>query len=113
MTSSFVIVDDLHLVRVSIAPSEADSPLIVDPDAMLTRPIAPQRFQPVAGRYAQEVQRCRGIHLNQFPQCDPQQIWRQSSRRHAAEKFFGFSVGKALNHRLAIAVTVGNSTFQN
>lgn len=37
-------------------PSEANTPLLVDPNTVLARPITPQRFQSVTGRGAQERQ---------------------------------------------------------
>jgi hypothetical protein len=114
MTSPFVVIDDLNLVGISVTPSEADSPLIVDPDAMLASTAALQGFQPIARRHTQEVQRRRGIHLNQFSQCDPQQIRWKPPGGHAVEKSFRFLVGKALDHGLAISTKVScNSTFQN
>src|SRR3954447_483473 len=42
-----VVVDDLDLVSVPIAPLEADPPLVVDTDAVLARPLAAQALQPV------------------------------------------------------------------
>jgi len=34
-----VIIDDLYVVRISALPSETDSPLVVDSNAMLTLPV--------------------------------------------------------------------------
>jgi hypothetical protein len=42
-----VIIDNLDLESVSVLPPEADPPLVVDSDAVLTRTIASQGFQPV------------------------------------------------------------------
>ena len=38
--SSSVVVHNLHIVRSAVSPEEADSPLAVDPDAVLTGPDA-------------------------------------------------------------------------
>jgi len=48
-----VIVDDFDVMRIAIAPAEADAPLAVDADAVLSFAIALQRFQPVARRRLQ------------------------------------------------------------
>jgi hypothetical protein len=42
-----MVVYDLNVVRIALAPAKANSPLIVDPDAVLAFPIAPQGFQPI------------------------------------------------------------------
>jgi hypothetical protein len=45
-----VVVDDLNLERVAIAPDETNAPLVIDPDAVLTSAIAGQCFQAVVRR---------------------------------------------------------------
>jgi hypothetical protein len=47
MVCPLMVVYDLNVVRIALAPAKANSPLIVDPDAVLAFPIAPQGFQPV------------------------------------------------------------------
>ncbi len=61
-----MVVDDLNVVRVAAAPSETDPPLVVDSDAVLPAPVALERLQPVARRYAQVVQALGGVELNQL-----------------------------------------------
>jgi hypothetical protein len=43
-----MIIDDFDAFRRAFAPDEADSPLIVDPDTMLTLPVAAQSLKPVS-----------------------------------------------------------------
>src|SRR4051812_6970018 len=50
IASSSVIVHNLDIPRGSLAPFEADPPLIVDPDAVLTAPVAVQSFKTIARR---------------------------------------------------------------
>jgi hypothetical protein len=45
-----MIIDYFDIVRISIIPFETDSPLLVDPDAVLAFSIPLQRFEPVSGR---------------------------------------------------------------
>src|ERR1019366_808067 len=46
--TSLMIIDDLDAFRRAVAPDEADSLLIVDPDTMLTLPGTAQRLKPVS-----------------------------------------------------------------
>jgi len=58
---SSVIVDNLDIVRVSVLPSKADAPLVVDANAVLTLSVAAQGFEPVARGGAQVLNRTRPI----------------------------------------------------
>lgn len=35
-----MVIYDLHVIGVTVPPHKADSPLVVDPDAMLALPVA-------------------------------------------------------------------------
>jgi hypothetical protein len=48
-----MIVNDLDIPRPIVGPHEADAPLVVDPNAVLTRPIASQHFEAIAWRCCQ------------------------------------------------------------
>lgn len=43
-----MVIDDLDVIGVAVAPHKADSPLVIDPDAVLTLSVAVQGLQPVA-----------------------------------------------------------------
>jgi hypothetical protein len=43
-----VVIDYLNLVRMTIAPYETDTPLVIDSDAMLPKPVTFQGFESVA-----------------------------------------------------------------
>jgi hypothetical protein len=47
-----VIIRYLDPIGVAVVPDEADPPLIIDPDTVLTFAIAFQRFKTVSGRDA-------------------------------------------------------------
>jgi hypothetical protein len=53
-----MIIDNLDAFRRAFAPDEADSPLIVDPDTMLTLSVTAESLKPVSWN-------CR--HVFQFP----------------------------------------------
>ena len=51
-----MIVDDFDLVALPLAPEETDTPLVVDPDAVLPCALPFHRFQAICGRNAQVVE---------------------------------------------------------
>lgn len=61
-----MVVDDFDLVGMSVGESEADAVLIVDPDRMLTAPIATQFFQTVSGREFEILNGCGGTDKTKF-----------------------------------------------
>jgi hypothetical protein len=50
-----MVVDDFDIFGARLCPTEANSPLIVDPDRVLANAIALERFEPVTGRSAKVV----------------------------------------------------------
>jgi hypothetical protein len=65
-----MVIDDLDIVGARSTPAEADTPLVVDADAVLPCTATRQRFQPVAGRSAQVVKASGNLELPQLPACD-------------------------------------------
>ena len=61
-----MVVNDLDLPCFAIAPSETDTPLFVDANAVLPSAIAPQRLEPIAGRCPQIVKSACGIERQEF-----------------------------------------------
>ena len=55
-----MIVNDLGIASVAALVAEAKPPLVVDTNAVKTGTVALERFEPVAGRHAKEVQRGGG-----------------------------------------------------
>lgn len=53
-----VIVDDLNIVGMTLAPHKTDTVLIVDSDAVLTSTVPSKRLQHIARRYRQIIQDC-------------------------------------------------------
>src|SRR5436305_9068869 len=54
-----MVIHDFYLFRITLAPDEANSPLVIDADAVLARAATFQGFQPVAWRRKQITQ-CPG-----------------------------------------------------
>jgi len=62
-TSPSVVVGDLDLVGVAVLEAEADTPLVVHRDRVLTLALALKRMQPVAGRDLEVVEPGRQIDV--------------------------------------------------
>jgi hypothetical protein len=66
-----VVIHDLDVFRSCSRPSEAQAPLVIDPDAVLTGPIAPQYLKTIPWRGPQELQCGRRIQQRELPDCNP------------------------------------------
>jgi hypothetical protein len=75
-----VIIDDFHVGRTVGSPSEANAPLIIDANAVLSQSVSFQGFEPVPGRSQQISQFDRSCQLIEFatrgafaiyPACNP------------------------------------------
>jgi hypothetical protein len=93
-----VVVHDFDVVGVAAPPSEADPPLVVDPDAVLPLPIAAQSLKPVTGRDPQVVQAVRSVQHPELPQGHPLHINSQASGRVPRAQPLGFPIAEALDH---------------
>ena len=60
---SLVIIDNLNVVRIAVAPDEADPVLVVHANAVLPLPITPERLESVSRKDRQIVKRMRGVQL--------------------------------------------------
>lgn len=100
-----VVVDDFYVVGVAVTPSETDTPLVVDPDAVLAFAIAFEGFEPIGRRYAQIVQHAGVPQHAQLAACHRLDICRQAPGRHSAPDLFRFLVGKVPDHRPTITPT--------
>jgi hypothetical protein len=61
-----VIVHYLNVSRTNISPNKADSPLIIDANAVLTFTVALQGFKTIAWWCAQKRQRLGGVQLRKL-----------------------------------------------
>jgi hypothetical protein len=56
-----VVIDEFDIIRTSVLPHEADPPLVIDPDAVLTSPVTFESFKPIAGRDSEVFEISRGM----------------------------------------------------
>jgi len=61
-----VIVHDLNIFSIAFGPSEADAPLIIDPNAHLPCPISLQSFEPISWWITDIFHGRCGIELTEF-----------------------------------------------
>ena len=73
---------------VALNPAEADPPLVIDPDAVLSLPVPFQGFQTVARRLAQGVEGNSRCQHRQFALCRADQIRRKPLRRFPLQDLF-------------------------
>jgi hypothetical protein len=66
-----VIVHNLHVLWADPGPDEADSPLLVDSDAVLACPVYLQRLQPVAWKDTEVVEQVSSVQHHQLSESDP------------------------------------------
>ena len=66
-----MVIDDFHIVRIAVLPTETDTPLIVDPDAVLAVPIAGEVLQPITGQPRQVTQGGGAVELIELPYGGP------------------------------------------
>jgi len=64
-----MIINDLNLVCATLDPHETDSPLLVDPDAVLASSFTSKQFQPIPGNRLQVRQAGRALKLFEFSHC--------------------------------------------
>ena len=65
-----MVVNDLNPFWTSVAPLEADTPLIIDSDTVLPRTVTAQTLEPVARRNPEVFQTARSVNLTQLAQRD-------------------------------------------
>jgi hypothetical protein len=84
-------------MSVTVFPSKANTPLIVDPDTVLASALARELFQAIRGRYAEIVQGIRSVQDQQLPQRDSLNL-PELSGVSPPEDLFRFLAAKILDH---------------
>jgi hypothetical protein len=93
-----VVVDKLCIVSIAVGPGEADPPLVVDADAVLTPPITAKLLKPVARRRAQILKRLGSVQDEELPQHRTAKISRKPPNGFPVEEPFGVAIGEAPDH---------------
>ena len=65
-----MVINDLDVFGTRSGPSEAESPLVIDPDAVLALSVAAKCFEPVSGRHPQVLEAGGDFELPQLAASD-------------------------------------------
>ena len=87
-----MVVTDLNPFWTSVAPPEADTPLIIDSDTVLPRTITAQTLKPVARRNPKILQTTRGVNLPQLAQRDASDAWVEGRNRLPRKQPLGLTI---------------------
>jgi hypothetical protein len=96
-----VIVGDFDVVSIAFLPDKANSPLIVDANAVLSPSIAAQSFQVISWRRSQIAEPNRSIQLPQFSKCHSLKVLKSFDGLPAMETF-RLGRSKRLDHPLIV-----------
>jgi hypothetical protein len=97
-----VIIGDLDFIRIVLSPYEADPPLIVYANGMLSFSLTSQFLQPIPRGRAKIVNAPRIVQHSELPQSSGLDIPRQSLRELAPIDLLGFFVGEGFDHDSSI-----------
>ena len=95
-----MVVDDGDIECISVSPTKADAPLVVDPNAVVAGAIATELLQPIARWDPQIVELRAGIELDELASRHPLQLPRPLPHGSAAEDPLRVPVGEGLDHAL-------------
>ena len=87
-----MVVNDLNPFWTSIAPLEADTPLIINSDTVLRRTVTAQTLEPVARRNPEVFQTTRSVNLIQFAQRDASDAWVEGRNRLPRKQPLGLTI---------------------
>jgi hypothetical protein len=96
-----MVINNLDRMSAAILPDEADAPLIVDSDAVLTSPVSFQTLKSVARGNIQTVQRDSGVEQLQL---DPRRLRDGFEPLHAdvVEELFSIFAAETDDHVIMI-----------
>src|SRR4051794_37377563 len=94
-----MIVHDLNVIGIAAPPAEADSPLVVDTNAPLSRSFSVKFFEAIGRRNSQILKTGGAIQHTQFTQRHLLDITRQAPRALAIEYPFRLLALEAPDHQ--------------
>ncbi len=93
-----MIVHDLDIPGIAVAPDEADAPLVVDTNAVLPDSVASKGFQSVAGRDSQILKAASSVDCNQLCPGPGLDLRRQPANGMPRKDGCGAFAGETLYH---------------
>ncbi len=92
-----MLIDDFRFIGITVTPNEADSPLLVDSDRMLTVSFAAQSLQMISWRRSENTQMRSSMSFEQLSHGDPLE-GSEALAVMVVKKLVRFFRAKALNH---------------
>jgi hypothetical protein len=99
-----MVVNNLNVNGIGLHPAETDPPLVVDPNAVLPRPIASQGLETVSGNRAQIRQFPSGVNVVQLPFCSRSKTL-ELPAEFASKHLVGFFVPERPDHSSRILLS--------
>ena len=93
-----MVIDNLNSLRMAISPEKADTPLIIDANAILPLAITLQRLKPIRGRQPKIFQSDSRINRVELHKCPLLNLSRKSFHELALKDSFGVGIAKGFNH---------------
>ena len=93
-----MIIHDFDLFRMTLPPYKADSPLVIDPQTMLSLAIPFQGFQPIGRGKTQILQVNSGVECVESHECSLLNVVWELPHELALEDFLRISIAKRANH---------------
>jgi len=99
-----MIIHNFNVMRVLALPAEANAPLVVDADAVLSGAVALQGFQVIAGRQPQVAQLARTVKLRELAERHALDLRRQTVVAPPLPQPLGLPAGETGNHRVKLSL---------
>src|SRR5205085_8638615 len=96
--SVLMVINDLRVIDVALAPFKTNAPLVVNANTVLTFTVTEQFLEVIGWWYAQVLQRLCAIQDLQLSPRYTLNVLRQLARELALKQLCGFFVLKALDH---------------
>ena len=101
---NLVVIDDADVVSIASLPSKADTPLLVDSNAVLAFAVSGERFQSVGWRYPKVVEIGGLAEHGELIKGTLLDVLRQTPRTLLIPYLFRFCIRKAFDHFHTIAL---------
>lgn len=87
-----MVIDDLNTLRMALSPEKANSPLVIDANAMLPLSIPFERFKPIRSRQSKIFQSDSRINRVELHKCPPLNLARESFHKLTLEDSLGIGI---------------------
>ena len=94
-----MIVDDFDVIGIASGPPEADAPLVVDANTVLTVAIAFELLEAIARRCPEILEPHRRVYVAELSEHDAAEVRRKATNVLALPEALGVAVGEVLDHR--------------